>query len=188
MDLDIIIKKIRFKLNKNLTHIKINNRWVSRSKMPLLKICNGKGLDIGCGSDKITDRTIGIDLTGKGEIGKYGCERGRESKADIKCSGDNLRMFDDNSLDYIVARDNIEHYTNYLKALKEWYRVLKKNGILGISTPDSRVVNSMRLDPDHKHAFTPHSLKNSLKIIGFDIMEIGGTIKGWGFYIIAKKK
>lgn len=185
--LKICLKKTRFALNKNLVFKKINGVLMHRTKLPLLRICKGKGLDIGCGSDKIIKSAVGVDIIGRGETGKYGCEKGKISKADIKASGDNLYMLKSGSMDYIVARDNIEHYVNFIKALKEWHRVLKKGGKLGITTPNDNEVDSLRLDPTHKHAFTPESLKDALETLGFKVVESGETIRGWGFYIIAEK-
>jgi len=184
---DILIKKMEFKLNPGLVFTRIDGKIIHRTKAPLLKICEGKGVDVGCGSNKITKNAIGIDIIGKGERGKYGCEKNKISEADIKSSGDNLTMFDNNSLDYVVARDNLEHYIDYLKTLREWNRILKKGGKLGITIPNDEEIDSLRLDPTHKHAFNPNSLKTALNLTGFKMIETGETIKGWGFYIIAEK-
>lgn len=43
--------------------------------------------------------------------------------------------FEDNSLDIIVSNDVFEHIPNIFQALKEAYRVLKKNGMLLVSIP-----------------------------------------------------
>ncbi len=185
--LRIVKIKLWLILNKKEVYIKINSKLINRTKFPLIKICKGKGIDVGCGSDKITPESIGVDIVGRGEIGRYGCEKNKISNADIKASGDNLFMFENDSLDYIISRDNIEHYINFLKALNEWYRILKKGGKIGIATPDDRVINSLKLDPTHKHVFTPDSLTTALNLVGFKVIESGTTIKNWGFYIIAEK-
>ncbi len=185
--LDIKIKKIRFFLNKNLVYKLVDGVFIHRTKFPLLQICNGKGIDIGCGSDKITKKTIGVDIVGNGEIGKYGSQKNKISNADIKASGDNLNMIESNSLDYVISRDNIEHYVDFLKALKEWNRVLKKGGKLGITTPNNDEIDSLRLDSTHIHAFNPSSLKTALELTGFKPINSGTTIRGWGFYIISEK-
>jgi len=186
-ELDIIYKKIRFRLNKNLVYTNIDGKLINRTKAPLLKIIRGTGIDVGCGSDKISDRAIGVDIVGRGETGKYGCEKNKVSVADIKSSGDNLRMFSKSSLDFVIARDNLEHYLDFLKTLKEWNRVLKIGGKLGITTPNDDEVDSIRLDPTHKHAFNLDSLETALNLTGFRVIEKGITIKGWGFYVIAEK-
>jgi glycosyltransferase involved in cell wall biosynthesis len=154
----------------------------------LLPIVEGKGLDIGCGSSKITPDTIGVDLVAKGvAVGEFGGAASGISNADIKASGDNLHMFEDNSLDYIVARHNIEHYSNPMRTLREWHRVLKPSGKVGITTPDESRINSMFLDMTHKHAFSREMMKDMLEATGFEIEEMGGTANQWDFYVIAKK-
>jgi len=51
---------------------------------------------------------------------------------------DNLSPFKDNSVDLIYACHCLEHfpYANVSKVLTEWFRVLKKDGILRLSVPD----------------------------------------------------
>lgn len=46
-----------------------------------------------------------------------------------------LLPFEDETIDYIVAGETIEHLEEPEKAVKEWLRVLKPNGVLAISTP-----------------------------------------------------
>lgn len=59
---------------------------------------------------------------------------GKYLPVDIVAFGDNL-PFDDNSLDYVVSSHVIEHFKNPLKALREWYRVIKVNGYIFIICP-----------------------------------------------------
>lgn len=57
---------------------------------------------------------------------------------DIVTSAHNLSMIEDESVDEILAEHLLEHLTFYQanRALAEWYRVLKINGILTIEVPD----------------------------------------------------
>jgi glycosyltransferase involved in cell wall biosynthesis len=155
----------------------------------LMNIVKGKGIDVGCGSNKITPETIGIDLIAKDEIlGEFGGGwEDEKSTADIKASGDNLHMFSDNELDYVVARHNLEHYANPIKTLREWNRVLRPDGKLGITMPDDTRVSGIRLDPTHKHSFNREGLKDMLELIGFHVDEIGGSTNRYDFYIKARK-
>src|SRR5258708_22544628 len=109
-----------------------NEKLNDPERKALVSYCKGLGIDVGCGSKKTHPNAIGIDLTRKGQIGKYGSEKRQISVADIQASGDNLFMFADGVLDYVVARHNLEHYVDPIKTLQEWKRVLKKGGILGV--------------------------------------------------------
>lgn len=152
----------------------------------LLSIVEGKGIDVGCGSSKISEDTIGVDLFSRGQLtGEFG--GGGISDADIKASGDNLYMFEDGSLDYVIARHNLEHYANPIKTLKEWSRVLRPGGKVGITMPDDGRLCGMRLDDTHKHSFDREGLKDVLELTGFSVKELGGTANQWNIYAIAEK-
>lgn len=44
---------------------------------------------------------------------------------------------EDNSVDYIVCQEGIEHIPSQMNVLKEFNRILKKDGILIITTPNA---------------------------------------------------
>lgn len=156
--------------------------------LAVLPYCVGKGIDVGCGYRKTTPDCIGIDILAKGQWGKYGCMRRKRSVADIQVSGDNLYMFGDGELDYVISRHNLEHYVDVVKALEEWERVLCRGGILAVILPDETSRNTIALDPTHKHAFTPESFERLLSVIGgFEIIKIEQVIPDWSFLCVAKK-
>lgn len=153
----------------------------------LEKLCQGRGADIGCGSSKITSGCIGVDLTGHGQLGKLGCEKNQKSVADIKASGDSLSMFNNDELDYIVAKHNLEHYRNPLNTLLEWKRVVRRGGKIGVVVPDDRYVNTMALDPTHYSAFTPTILRELFFQAGIEVLEEGTAVKHWSIFLIGCK-
>ena len=57
---------------------------------------------------------------------------------DIISDAENLESISDESMDFIVAGQVLEHLPNPIKALKEFYRVLKRGGILYLTIPDKR--------------------------------------------------
>ena len=157
-------------------------------RMELYPICSGRGIDVGCGHRKTHPDCIGVDLNLKGEKGKFGNVKGKESVADVKASGDNLFMFEDNELDYVIQRHNLEHYKDIIKTLQEWKRVLKAGGILGMVVPDDEVCDTISLDPTHYHVFTQLSLKRILDLIGgFRILKLEPLLKDWSFVCIVQK-
>jgi predicted SAM-dependent methyltransferase len=99
--------------------------------------------------------------------------------------------FDDNTVTEILASHLLEHF-NYIETaiiLKDWYRVLKKGGILHIRVPDMEQVCRDYLNSNkqrrlnwamieiyggqwnegefHKNGFDEHSLKYFVKNQGF---------------------
>lgn len=81
-------------------------------------------LHLGCGKRYIPG-FIHIDLVDYEHI---------DYQADIR----HLDMFESNTVDLIYASHILEHFGRweYEEVLKEWYRVLKKGGILRLSVPD----------------------------------------------------
>lgn len=60
-------------------------------------------------------------------------------KVDIVANGDNLPV-DDNSVDFVINSHVIEHMFDTIKALKEWYRVIKPGGYIFTIAPITRCV------------------------------------------------
>ncbi len=157
-------------------------------RMVLLPYCVGKGIEIGCGHRKTSENCIGVDVIPKGEKGKYGCVTGQISVADIEASGDDLRMFKDQELDFVISRHNLEHYVDMVKTLQEWKRVLKIGGIMANVLPDETNINTIPLDPTHKHVFTPESYWRLLELMGgFEIIKMEVVIPDWSFVCVARR-
>lgn len=132
-------------------------------------------LNLGSGGDYIQG-LVNIDLYAE--------------KADERYDIAKLR-YEDNSVDEIRAYHVIEHF-DYMQAhdvLKEWYRVLKPNGVIRIETPDflESCKEFIKADQDgrwnlyghffstawinpglvHKFLYTEFELKKSMTWAGF---------------------
>lgn len=59
---------------------------------------------------------------------------GSKMPVDIVANGDNLPL-KDNSTDFVISSHVIEHFFDPIKALKEWYRVIKKGGYIFTIAP-----------------------------------------------------
>ena len=76
--------------------------------------------------------------------------------------------FRDETFDLVVARHVIEHLDNIQLFISECYRILKKNGMLEIITPNF-LSRDTRNDPTHKHALNIITLAKTLQNAGFEI-------------------
>jgi SAM-dependent methyltransferase len=65
----------------------------------------------------------------------------------IICDGSMLADVPDSTYDVILSSHNLEHFANPVKALKEWQRVLKANGILTLVLPYYRATFDHRREP-----------------------------------------
>jgi SAM-dependent methyltransferase len=128
-------------------------------------------LDVGCGigihgkniSEYSGNIVYGIDLR------TDGCEY-KDSFAELKeCDIEKEPIpFNEEMFDYIFSKSVVEHIHNPDNFIKESYKVLKKNGLVIILTPDWKSQMSHFWDDyTHVYAWTQKSLMNFLKIHGF---------------------
>lgn len=125
----------------------------------LEEIAIGKGIDVGCNLKP---------------IGGYGCDIDPDVKPDIICSMDNIPI-NDASLNYVVSSHCLEHTGDTVKTLKEWHRILKIGGRVGILVPHADYVPWQSLGDatmTHRQLFTPTTLKKFLKFVGFEVIHV----------------
>lgn len=121
--------------------IKANTKdFVHRSNLldTYLNKKNLKGIEIGSvlyhslGINSIfVDYTDSLDIPYR----KYELKTfGKTLNIDVVAFGDDL-PFEDNSLDYVLTSHVIEHFYDPIKALKEWFRVIKPGGYIAMIVP-----------------------------------------------------
>jgi len=102
------------------------NRLTIEQEILLPYTEKGKGLDIGCGRFKTSKNSIGMDVY------PFPC-------VEVLGEADDLWMFKDNELDFIVNSHLLEHLKDPIAAMQEWHRALKPGGVLGIAVPNGDI-------------------------------------------------
>ncbi len=96
----------------------------------------GRVLDIGCGDGDYAYRLhkMGFDvLAGDMDVERF---RYQDQIKFQKCNVTERLPFDDNSFDYVLLAEVIEHLRNPYDVVKELNRILKRGGVLVLSTPN----------------------------------------------------
>ena len=150
------------------------------SSQPKLKI-----LDVGCGTGLNTKYfmgmghdVIGIDISGVA-IERYSAAGFNGIQHDIAKGLE----FSDHSFDLIFASEIIEHLIETNLVLREFYRVLRPNGQLVLSTPNSsfwvwrfyaligKTLSEVQ-HPGHVRFFSKSSLLEALSSSGFNNVDM----------------
>lgn len=129
-----------------------------------------KIVELGCGFNKTVPNAIGVDRVAKDEA----CQNlagYRPCVADIEADVSKPLPFPDLSVDTIIARHVLEHITDTIETLTNWNRILKIGGRMLIAVPNQELVNSIPLNPEHVHAFTPASLSRIVTLCGFKAIQ-----------------
>jgi glycosyltransferase involved in cell wall biosynthesis len=154
------------------------------------KLLDGlEGLEIG-GS---AHNSFGLKTRNVDNTAELTCFKQEEIKlcgdalpVDIVSPGDQL-PFEDNSVDFVISSHVIEHFPDPIKALKEWYRVVKPRGYLYIIAPHKeRTFDKERnrstlaeLIERHETGKVPETLNDHCSVwITEDFVELVGWL-GW---------
>ncbi|MFW9878000.1 MAG: class I SAM-dependent methyltransferase [Candidatus Thorarchaeota archaeon] len=159
-------------INKNLRS-KTQGKVIAESLVPISK--GGKALDVGCreGIQSKWLESKGYDVTSIDIEKNY-------DKCIIADANEYL-PFKDSSFDLIWASELIEHLEDPKKTINEFKRVLKPNGKIIITTPNSHfwLYKIFKLfgkspkdlqNPTHKHFFSEKDIKNifpNSKVYGY---------------------
>ena len=151
----------------------------------------GKILDVGCGVGTFLDiaKKNGWEVYGT-EISECGCRYAQENFNLDAFHGELKEAnFSDNLFDVVTLWHVIEHLTNPLKTLREVRRILKKDGLLVVATPNIGnyimrilypLVRRKRLklfsidDKElHLYHFSTETIQKAIEKAGFKIVNIG---------------
>lgn len=150
---------------------------------------NGKGnlLDVGCAFGYMLNvanrrgwKSEGIDIS------KYAVDYAKNNfNLNVKHGKFEEVHYKQNSFNAIVMNDLIEHIPTPQIYIEKAHNLLKKNGILFISTPNSnslsfRILGKRWLQimqEDHLYLFNPNSIRFLLEKSGFKILKIKTSFK-----------
>ncbi|MCX6695685.1 MAG: class I SAM-dependent methyltransferase [Candidatus Altiarchaeota archaeon] len=143
---------------------------------------SGVLLEVGCGVGTFLKelKKAGFNVYGI-DINKSAVEycKSRNNLGDVTASSFEEGSFKKESFDVIVMNDVLEHTTDPSSVLKTAYGLLKKDGLIFITTPDVESLTAklsgsrwLHFKPDeHLYYFSPKTLRQMLEQAGFSFME-----------------
>lgn len=145
-----------------------------------------KIVELGCGFRKTVPQAIGVDQALAGES-PSNLHEGKKSVADIKADVTKPLPHELFESDTVICRHILEHAIDTIGTLKNWNSILKMEGRLIIAVPNQSIIDSIPLNPEHVHAFTPDSLKKLAEACGFKQIEMVDPKNGISFVTCFEK-
>lgn len=128
-------------------------------------------VEFGCGNKKTLPDVVGVDRVEKDKQ-VPGTAVNFVSKADIVADVGGELPIESGRFETAIARHILEHVIDPVAAIREWGRVLKAGGRLIIAVPNHELRNSIPLNIEHVHAWTPKSLKNFMESQGWKVIDM----------------
>ena len=156
------------------------------------KALAGKALEIGCGIGETTillaEKYSRLMITAV-DCDKEQIEKARKNKKlkNVKFQqGDATKLkFKNSSFDYVIETNTFHHIKNYSKAIKEVYRVVKKNGIFYAMDISKYIfIWPLRIFFPPESYFTKKEFIQNLENNGFRVEKSKGSLL---FYVAARK-
>ncbi len=140
------------------------------------EVCRGLVLghevvELGCGPKKTVPNAVGVDRVAFGEQ-VPGTIQDFVSKADIIANVEGILPIESERFDTAIARHILEHVIDPVAAVREWGRILKHGGRLIIAVPNHALRNSIPLNIEHVHGWTPQSLQNFMESQGWKTVDL----------------
>lgn len=145
-----------------------------------------KIVELACGFRKTVPQAIGVDWCGPGEI-PTNLHEGKTSVADVQADVSKPLPATLRDADTVIVRHFLEHSVDILETLKNWNVIVKMGGRLIIAVPNQEKRNTIPMNPEHVHAFTPDSLKKLAEVCGFKQIELIDPQNGISFVACLEK-
>lgn len=151
--------------------------WVRRHLPRNMRIL----LDVGCGNGRllasVSDvRRIGLDAAGGGLVQA----RNHDPNAWFgRALADHLPLAD-GTVDAIVAQHLVEHLGDVDAAMREWRRVLRRNGVLLMLTPNAAFADpSIFEDPTHVRLYHAERIRGTVARARFAVVDLRSIGLPW---------
>ncbi len=142
-------------------------------------------LDLGCGEgygsfylSKYAKKVIAIDLDQK--VIEFAHSKYQRKNLKYLAAEATAIPFPSNHFDVIISLEVIEHVKNYFNYLAEIKRVLKKEGVLIISTPNKDNYRA-GTSPYHEKEFSSMELIELISKYGFTVSLLGQKFKNQNY-------
>lgn len=129
-----------------------------------------KIVELACGFRKTVPQAIGVDWCGEGQM-PTNLHEGKTSVADVQADVSKPLPAQLKDADTVIVRHFLEHSVDIIETLKNWNAIIKMKGRLIIAVPNQEKRNTIPINPEHVHAFTPNSLKKLAEVCGFKQLE-----------------
>lgn len=137
----------------------------AKIRWELPRYTRGRGLDLGCGSDKAFPHFIGVDN------GDHDENFGFRSAADVMVKTcEKLDIFASASMDFVFSSHLLEHIENTKETLTEWWRLVRPGGYMILYLPHKNLypnIGSKDANPTHVHDFHPEDIVKLMQEIGY---------------------
>lgn len=155
----------------------------SKIKPIAIKYCEGCGVDLGCGNEKIKPEAIGID---SGLDFLYGPNKDKRDLTcvNIKQQVEDLGIFADGSLDYVYTSHFLEHLKNPSKMIEDIKRALRVGGNLVVYLPDRNLYTEN--NPEHHNMWTASEFIELLPE-NMDVVHRIDKHEDYSFFVVARK-
>lgn len=171
--LEAMVEKVVEHLSKRRIYVSETDK-IRRRAMDFINE-SMRGVDIGCGGDKLFKTSIGID--GRALPGV-------DVVADVEC----LSLgFSETGFDYVYSSHCLEHVKYPYSVLSQWLKLLRTGGAIVLYLPhrDHYTVHN----PEHLHTFIQANIEWMLEDLGCKIVcsEMDLGYDRYSFFIVGIK-
>lgn len=136
-------------------------REQSKTRWRAVPYLRGKGLDLGCGLEKVLDTTNVIGIDNNRDLKLFNIA----ARFDIEMDVTDLSLFSSRSVDFVFSSHVLEHieYARVPAVLRDWCRLIKKGGYLVLYLP----LSGLYPDPGEPHANHDHKWA-----VTYDLLDV----------------